>query len=91
MFEPVIRYRMLKRLGAGGMGEVFLAEDRSLERRVAIKFVSRWLQDDPVAHERLKREAKAAAAPRREAPPTRDRAVAPDPSVRRGDRNRATR
>ena len=62
MFEPVIRYRMLKRLGAGGMGEVFLAEDRSLERRVAIKFVSRWLQDDPVAHERLTREAKAAAA-----------------------------
>ena len=62
MFEPVIRYRMVKRLGAGGMGEVFLAEDRSLERLVAIKFVSRWLQDDPVAHERLKREAKAAAA-----------------------------
>ena len=62
MFEPVIRYRMLKRLGAGGMGEVFLAEDRSLERRVAIKFVSRWLQEDAVAHERLKREAKAAAA-----------------------------
>ena len=62
MFDPAIRYRMLKRLGAGGMGEVFLAEDRSLERRVAIKFVSRWLQDDPVAHERLKREAKAAAA-----------------------------
>ena len=44
------------------MGEVFLAEDRSLDRRVAIKFVSRWLQDDPVAHERLRREAKAAAA-----------------------------
>ena len=62
MFERVIRYRMLKRLGAGGMGEVFLAEDRSLERRVAIKFVSRWLQDDPVAHERLTREVKAAAA-----------------------------
>ena len=41
---------------------MFLAEDQSLERRVAIKFVSRWLQDDPVAHERLKREAKAAAA-----------------------------
>ena len=62
MFEPVIRYRMVKRLGAGGMGEVFLAEDRSLERRVAIKFLSRWLQDDPVAHERLRRETKAAAA-----------------------------
>ena len=41
---------------------MFLAEDRSLERRVAIKFVSRWLQDDPVAHARLKQEAKAAAA-----------------------------
>lgn len=62
MFEPTIRYRMVKRLGAGGMGEVFLAEDRSLERLVAIKFVSRWLQDDPVAQKRLRREAKAAAA-----------------------------
>ncbi len=62
MFEPVIRYRIIRRLGAGGMGEVFLAEDRSLERPVAIKFVSRWLQDDPVAHERLRREAKASAA-----------------------------
>ena len=62
MFEPIIRYRMVKRLGAGGMGEVFLAEDRSLERRVAIKFVSRGLQEDAVAHARLEREAKAAAA-----------------------------
>ena len=56
------RYRILSPLGAGGMGEVFLAEDRRLERRVAVKFLPASAEADPVARERLRREALAAAA-----------------------------
>lgn len=56
------RYRILDRLGRGGMGEVFLAVDTSLERRVAIKFLPRDLADDLVARERFVREARAAAS-----------------------------
>ena len=44
------------------MGEVFLAEDLLLERRVALKFLPDSLQEDPVARERFQREAKSAAA-----------------------------
>jgi serine/threonine-protein kinase len=53
-------YRFERRLGAGGMGEVFLAFDHRLERRVAIKRLRSGL-DSPVARERLRREARAAA------------------------------
>src|SRR3990172_8686646 len=56
------RYRVLGRIGQGGMGEVFLAEDRELERRVALKFLAPALREDAAAMARLKREAKAAAA-----------------------------
>jgi tRNA A-37 threonylcarbamoyl transferase component Bud32/tetratricopeptide (TPR) repeat protein len=52
----------LSALGAGGMGEVFLAHDTRLERRVAIKFVLPVSIDDAIAQERLRREALAAAA-----------------------------
>ena len=44
------------------MGEVFLADDTQLERKVAVKFLPDELQDDPVAHGRFEREAKSAAA-----------------------------
>ena len=44
------------------MGEVFLAEDRQLERKVALKFLPEALADDPVACQRFEREAKSAAA-----------------------------
>lgn len=44
------------------MGEVFLAEDLLLERRVALKFLPDSLQEDPVARKRFQREAKSAAA-----------------------------
>lgn len=56
------RYRILSPLGAGGMGEVFLAEDIRLERRVAVKVLPSSAAEDAIARERLRREALAAAA-----------------------------
>jgi tetratricopeptide (TPR) repeat protein/predicted Ser/Thr protein kinase len=55
-------YRVLSRLGAGGMGEVFLAEDTRLERRVALKVLSAEVASDPDHLARFTREAKAASA-----------------------------
>ena len=62
MGDFAARYRILESLGRGGMGEVFLADDTQLERKVAIKFLPDDLQDDPVARARFEREAKSAAA-----------------------------
>lgn len=55
-------YQLITRLGAGGMGDVFLAEDSKLNRKVAIKFLSQQLSDDAEAKNRFVREAQAAAA-----------------------------
>jgi serine/threonine-protein kinase len=54
-------YRVLRRLGAGGMGQVYLAEQVSLRRRVALKILKADLAGDPVALQRFKREAEAVA------------------------------
>lgn len=54
-------YKIESQLGAGGMGEVYLAEDSSLDRRVAIKFLPPDLQADEPSRRRLIREGKAAA------------------------------
>jgi eukaryotic-like serine/threonine-protein kinase len=55
------RYRLERRIGAGGMADVYLAEDESLHRRVAIKILAdRYTQDDGFV-ERFRREATAAA------------------------------
>lgn len=55
-------YRILDRLGKGGMGHVFLAEHAVLGRRVAVKALSDALRADPGARKRFVREARAAAA-----------------------------
>jgi len=55
------RYRILTRLGCGGMGEVFLADDPALRRGVAIKRIRPGLQRDPMFRARLRREAQLAA------------------------------
>ncbi|MFY9556405.1 MAG: serine/threonine-protein kinase, partial [Blastocatellia bacterium] len=54
-------YRIEKLLGAGGMGEVYLAGDMKLDRSVAIKFLPAYLEADELAKRRLVREARAAA------------------------------
>ncbi len=58
----LLHYRVLRRLGAGGAGEVFEAEDSRLGRRVAVKLVQPELASDPDAIERLRREARALAS-----------------------------
>ena len=55
------RYRILRKLGSGGMANVYLAEDEELGRRVAIKILNERYTEDDLFIERFRREAKSAA------------------------------
>ena len=60
--DRVSRYRLIDKLGEGGMGVVWRAHDESLDREIAVKLLPEEFADDPERRARFEREAKAVAA-----------------------------
>ena len=60
--KTLSHYKVIEQIGEGGMGSVYLAEDTSLNRKVALKFLSGEMTMTPERLERFRREARAVAA-----------------------------
>jgi Tol biopolymer transport system component len=60
--QSLAHYRIVEKIGAGGMGEVWVAEDTRLRRRIALKVLPSWTAGDPHLRARFEREAQAVAA-----------------------------
>ena len=60
--QQISQFKVLDKIGEGGMGEVYLAEDARLHRKVALKFLPPHYSEDPEFKSRFEHEARAAAA-----------------------------